>query len=88
MSARDAATELDRRIAAALKATAGSIGPLGGTVKRLNNIHQTLKAQLATGELTDPQYAQKVRDLLNIIGNFDGLIAEAAPQQGSSACGN
>jgi hypothetical protein len=66
VSARDAATELDRRIAAALKATAGSIGPLGGTVKRLNNIHQTLKAQLATGELTDPQYAQKVRDLLNI----------------------
>ena len=37
MSARDAATELDRRIAAALKATAGSIGPLGGTVKRVNS---------------------------------------------------
>ena len=72
------ATELDRRIAAALKATAGSIGPLGGTVNRLNSIHQALKAQLASGQLTDAQYAQKVRELLNIVGNFDGLIAEVA----------
>ena len=47
------ATELDRRIAAALKATAGSIGPLGGTVKRLNSIHKTLQAQRASGQLTD-----------------------------------
>ena len=72
------ATELDKRIAAGLKATAGSIGPLGGTVKRVNSIHKALKEKLASGQLTDAQYAQKVRELLNIIGNFDGLIAEAA----------
>ena len=78
MSARDAGTELDRRVAAALKATAGSTGPLGGTVIRLNNIHKAFKAQLASGELTHAQYAQKARELLDILRNFDGLIAEAA----------
>ena len=71
MSARDVGTELDRRVAAALKATAGSTGPLGGTVIRLNSIHQAFKAQLASGELT-------ARELLNILRNFDGLVAEAA----------
>jgi hypothetical protein len=39
----DVATELDRRIADGLKAIAGSIGPLGDTVKRLNSIHEALK---------------------------------------------
>ena len=77
-SARDVATELDRKIAAALKATAGSLGPLGGTVNRLNSIHKTFKAQLASGQLTDAQFVQKARELLNILGNFDGLIADIA----------
>ena len=72
------ATELDRRIAAALKATAGSIGPLGGTVKRLNSIHKTLQAQRASGQLTDAQYAKEAGGLLNILSNLDGLIAEVA----------
>ena len=78
MSARDVGTELDRRVAAALKATAGSTGPLGGTVKRVNSTHKALKAQLASGELTDEEYAKKAGGLLNILGNFDGLIAEVA----------
>ena len=78
VSTRDIGTELDRRISAALKATAGSIGPLGGSMNRLNSIHKALKAQLASGDLTDTQYAQKARELLNILGNFDGLIAEVA----------
>ena len=78
MSARDVGTELDRRVAAALKATAGSTGPLGGTVNRVNSTHKALKAQLASGELTHAQYAQKARELLNILRNFDGLVAEAA----------
>ena len=78
MSARDVGTELDRRVAAALKATAGSTGPLGGTVIRLNSIHKAFKAQLASGELTDEEYAKKAGGLLNILGNFDGLIAEVA----------
>jgi hypothetical protein len=78
VSARDVGTELDRRVAAALKATAGSTGPLGGTVNRVNSTHKALKAQLASGELTDEEYAKRAGGLLNILGNFDGLIAEVA----------
>ena len=55
------ATELDRRIAAALSVAAGSIGPLGGTAKRLNHIHKALKAQRASSRLADKQYARKAR---------------------------
>jgi hypothetical protein len=72
------AAELEMRIAAALKATAGSIGPLGGTVRRLNKIYEALKAQRASGLLTDEEYAKEAGGLLNILSNFDGLISEAA----------
>jgi hypothetical protein len=61
----DVDTELDRRIADALKAIADSIGPLGGTVKRLNSIHEALKAQRASGLLTDKEYAKEAGGLLN-----------------------
>jgi hypothetical protein len=84
MNARDVAAELDRRIAAALKATAGILGPLRGAVDRLNDIHNLFRAQLASGKMTDADYAKKARELLNILGDFDGLIADAVngiPQQ-------
>jgi hypothetical protein len=72
------ATELDRRIAAALKATAGSTAPLAGSVRRLNSVHESLKSQRASGLLTDAEYAKEAGGLLNILTNFDGLIAEVA----------
>ena len=75
------ATELDKRIAAALKATADSIGSLGGTVKRLNSIREALKAQRASGQLTNEQYAKEAGGLLKILSNFDGLISEVASQR-------
>ncbi|HVQ79912.1 MAG: hypothetical protein WBE94_06725 [Pseudolabrys sp.] len=84
MNASDVAAELDRRIAAALKATAGILGPLRGAVDRLNDIHNLFRAQLASGKMTDADYAKKARELLNILGDFDGLIADAVngiPQQ-------
>jgi hypothetical protein len=84
MNASDVAAELDRRIAAALKATAGILGPLRGAVDRLNDIHNLFRAQLTSGKMTDADYAKKARELLNILGDFDGLIADAVngiPQQ-------
>ena len=72
------ATELDRRLAAALKATAGSFAPLGSAVRRLNSIHESLKSQRAACLLTDAEHAKEAGGLLNILSNFDGLIAEAA----------
>ena len=62
----DVATKLDSRIADNLKAIAGSIGPLGGTVNRLNSIHEALKAQRASGLLTDEEYAKEAGGLLNV----------------------
>jgi hypothetical protein len=73
------ATELDKRIAAALAATAGSTGPLRGVVNRVDSVHKTLKAKLAAGLLTDAEYAKEAGGLLNIFSNFDGLIGEASP---------
>ena len=70
--------ELDTRISIALAATAGSIGPLGGTVQALNRIHKDLNARLASGRMTDLQYANKAREVLNVLSNFNGLITEAA----------
>jgi hypothetical protein len=72
------AAELETKIAAAMIATAGSIGPLGGMVRRLNDAHKALKAQLAAGELTDAEYAKEAGGLLNVLCNIDGLIEKAA----------
>jgi hypothetical protein len=78
MNAADVATQLDKRIAAALKATAGTIGPLRGSVDRLNDIHKLFKAQRANCKMTETDYAEKATQLLDILGDFEGLIAELA----------
>ena len=78
MNADDVATQLDKRIAAALKATAGNIGPLRGSVECLNEIHHLFKAQCASCKMTEAEYAEKASQLLDILGDFEGLIAELA----------
>ena len=70
-------TELDQELLPPSKQP-GSFGPLGSAVKRLNKIHESLKSQRASGQLTDAEYAKEAGGLLNILSNFDGLIAEAA----------
>ncbi len=71
-------TELEMRIAVALSMTTGSFGPLGGAVRRLNSIHDSLKSQRAAGLLTEAEYAKEARGLLNLLNDLDGLQAEAA----------
>ncbi len=78
MKASDVATVLDKRIAAAIKATAGSFGPVGGAARRLNSVHESLKSQRAAGLLTDAEYGKEAGGLLNMLSNLDGLPAEAA----------
>jgi hypothetical protein len=46
---------------------AGSSGPLGDTANRLNISHEALKAQRASGLLTDEEYAKEAGGLLNTI---------------------
>ena len=78
MSVGGVATELDKRIAAALKAMAGITGPLRGTVERLNEIHHLFKAQCASCKMTEAEYAEKASQLLDILGDFEGLIRETS----------
>ena len=81
MKANNIATELDMRIALALKATAESFGPLGRAVRRLNSIYESLKSQRAAGLLTDAEYAKEAGGLLNMLNNLDGLNSKAASRR-------
>ena len=69
MKTSDIATELDRAFAAArVNALKGGL-ELGETIAPLYAIHKALKATHASGELTDQQYTEKSRELLEILGN-------------------
>ena len=61
MNAGDVATQLDERIAAALNATAGNIGPLRGSVERLNEIHHPVQGPVCSSKMTEAEYAEKAR---------------------------
>ena len=54
------------------------VGPLRGSVDRLNDIHKLFKAQRAYCKMTEADYAKKATQLLDILGDFEGLIAELA----------
>jgi hypothetical protein len=63
------ATELNRAFAAArVNALMGGVD-LGDTIDPLSAIHKALNAKHASGELTDQQYTEKGRELLEILGN-------------------
>jgi len=69
MKTRAIATELDRAFAAArVKGRMGGV-VLCDTFAPLYAIHKALKATHASGELTDQQYTEKGRELLEILGN-------------------
>ena len=69
VGASDIATELDRAFAAArVNALKGGV-ELGDTIAPLYAIHKALKATHASGELTDQQYTEKGRELLEMLGS-------------------
>ena len=69
MKTSDMTTELNRAFAATrVKALMNSVD-LGDTIDPLSAIHKALKAAHASGELTDQQYTEKGRELLEILGN-------------------
>jgi hypothetical protein len=69
MKARDVATELDRAFAAAKVNALMSGVAIGDTIDPLRVIHKVLKAEHAAGELTDKQFIDKARELLELLGN-------------------
>jgi len=67
--ASNIATELNRAFAAArVNALMGGVD-LGDTIDPLSAIHKALKAAHASGELTDQQYTEKGRELLEMLGS-------------------
>lgn len=73
MKTRNIATDLDRAFAAA-KANA----LMGDTVAPLHAIHKALKAKHAAGELTDEQFTEKARELLELLGTAVGVALHPA----------
>ena len=70
MKTSDIATELDRAFAA-VKGNALMRGVvIGNMVDPLYAIHKALKAEHASGGLTDEQYTEKARELLAMLGRL------------------
>jgi hypothetical protein len=69
MKTSDLTTKLNRAFAAArVNALMGGVD-LGDTIDPLSAIHKALKAAHASGELTDQQYTEKARELLEVLGS-------------------
>ena len=69
MKTRDIVIELDRAFAAArVNELMGGV-VMGDTIEPLHIIHKALKAKYAAGELTDKQFTDKARELLELLGN-------------------
>ena len=69
MKTREIAAELDRAFAAArVNALMGGVA-MDDPIDPLRIIHKVLKAKHAAGELTDKQFTDKARELLEMLGN-------------------
>jgi hypothetical protein len=66
VGASNVATELDRAFAAARGNTLKGVGDM---IAPLCAIHKALTATHASGELTDEQFTEKGRELLEMLGN-------------------
>ena len=67
--ANNITTELNRAFAAArVNALMGGVD-LGDTIDPLSAIHKALKAEHASGELTDQRYTERARVLLVMLSN-------------------
>jgi hypothetical protein len=68
VAASNITTELNRAFAAArVNALMGGVD-LGDTIDPLSLIHKALKAAHASGKLTDQQYTETARELLEMLG--------------------
>ena len=68
MKSSNIATELDRAFAAATRHALMNDVVISDTIDPLYAIHKALKANHASGELSDEQYTEKARELLWMVG--------------------
>ena len=75
MKTSDVAAGLDRVLAAARRSALMGGVVIGDVVERMYAVHSTLKAKHTSGELNDEQYAEKVRELLEMLGRLGVVMA-------------
>ena len=68
MKSSNIATELDRAFAAATRHALMNGVVISNTIDPLYATHKALNGKHASGELTDEQYTEKVRELLWMVG--------------------
>jgi hypothetical protein len=68
------ATELDRAFAAATRHALMNDVVISDTIDPLYAIHKALKANHASGELSDEQYTEKARELLWMVGRLRNAL--------------
>ena len=76
MKTNNIATERDRAFAAATRNALMSGVVISDMLDPLSAIHKALNAKHASGELTDGQYSEKARELLEMFRRFDGIMTE------------
>ena len=74
MKSSNIATELDRAFAAATRHALMNDVVISGTIDPLYAIHKALKANHASGELSDEQYTEKARELLWMVGRLRNAL--------------
>ena len=74
MKTRDMRTELDRAFAAVTRNALMSGVVIGDKLDPLYAIHKALKANHASGELSDEQYTEKARELLWMVGRLRNAL--------------
>ena len=74
MKSSNIATELDRAFAAATRHALMNDVVISDTVDPLYAIHKALKANHASGELSDEQYTEKARELLWMVGRLRNAL--------------
>ncbi|MGA8386738.1 MAG: hypothetical protein WB769_02245 [Pseudolabrys sp.] len=74
MKSSNIATELDRAFAAATRHALMNDVVISGTIYPLYAIHKALKANHASGELSDEQYTEKARELLWMVGRLRNAL--------------
>ena len=74
MKSSNIATELDRAFAAATRHALMNDVVISDTIDPLHAIHKALKANHASGELSDEQYTEKARELLWMVGRLRNAL--------------
>ena len=78
MNAGDVVIQLDKQLLPPSRQQLATSGHCAARSTASMTIHSLFKAQRASCKMTEAEYAEKATQLLDILGDFEGLIAELA----------